>query len=319
MRQNFRIWSLIALLATLGAACHDDDNNDPDPDGPDVQKPLVLPTNTRVEKLSDASAILVWDGTSSEYDVEMNSEVVTTKSISCGFKDLQPETTYSWKVRSREGERYSEWVAGPDFTTLGLMDQVKGWPGEWIGSDFRLQLMVLNFKLPVTDVIPGWDESNQKIDVTITPKQGSTDRILFSSSRLQEILPNLPAAIEARVEGDRMSIVEDFRDTLIAPLEYPVSIENLPEEIAEVVAKVIEEVPVIGDMVKDIQINKLGVTLEDFNLRGQMKDNFVKVNFSAGGRFLLETNSELLNVALKVLPLTAALEANMTLSPKETE
>lgn len=318
MNRNIIAWSLIALLAAFGAACNDDDNKPDGSENPGEElKPVVLPANARVENIADVTAILVWDGSSTEYEVEMNTKVLpATRSISYGLKGLTPETTYSWKVRSKEGERYSEWVSGPDFTTTSVIDYTKGWPGEWQAADFKLTLIVAGMGVNAGTFLPE-DMLNPHIDVTIEKKPESIDRILFSAPRLQEISPDFKK-IEARIEDNQMNVLDKLNDTLIAPLEYPLSVEDLPEEIAEVVLKLIEELPSLGEDIKALKINNIGIIMEEMNLSGQLKtDNEIPVKFAVSGKFLLETDNALVNTLLKLLSLTVSVDAGMTLYPKQ--
>lgn len=316
MKRNLILWSLIALLAALGAACNDgDDNTSDDSSEKGDLKPVVLPTNPRIEELSDVTVVLTWDGNSSGYEVEMNKEVLpATQSISYGLKGLTPETTYTWKVRSKEGQRYSEWVNGPDFTTTAIIDNTKNWQGNWKGTDFQLNLFVLGSSLPVTTFLPQ-EVLGKIVEVDITKKDGSSDRIFFSSPRLQEIMPTLPLQLEAQIKANHISILDNVSDTLIADLDYPLSIDNLPEEVSKVVRDMIEQIPLIGEIFEDIKINQLGIVMEGLNLSGQLKDNNeLPVNFSVNGKFLVETDNALVNTALNLLPLNVSLDAKMTLN-----
>ncbi len=315
MKKNLTIWILFVLLAAFLGACNDDEDI-LDNGGTEELKPVVLPANPRVEKITDLSAVLVWDGTSSEYEIEWNGEILLTKSISYGLEGLTPEQTYSWKVRSKEDERYSEWVNGTDFTTLKFVDKTIGWPGEWQGTDFVLDMTLLGMTVPVTTFLP--DEVLQgKIEVKIEKKEGTIDKILFTSPRLQEILPELPKYVEGQVKEDRMSVLTNVTDTIIADLDYPISIENLPEDIKDAVNGLIADIPLLGEFIGDIKIEKVGIILENLNLGGQLQEgNKIPVTFTIGGKFYLVTDNALINTALKLLPMSVSLDAGMTLYPK---
>lgn len=321
MKKNLTIWTLIALLAAFGAACNDDDNKPGGTDDPGEElKPVVAPSNPRVVNLTDVTAILTWDGSSSAYEVEWGGETLPTESTSYGVEGLTPETTYNWKVRSKEGERYSEWVEAKAFTTEELIDYTKGWVGNWAGTDFSLNLTVLGIGAPMESFLPE-DVLQQTVNVTIKKKEGTVDRILFDMSRLQEISGNFPREVEGRITGNRMSVLSDLKDTLRPKdIEFPLTIDKLPPEIKEMVDTVLVEIPFLGEALGNFQLSDMGIVLTGLSLSGELgeaTENEMKVNFSIVGKFYLLTDNTFVNVALKLLPLTVSMDAKMTLSPKQ--
>lgn len=321
MKKNLTIWTLIALLAAFGAACNDGDDK---PGGTDnlgeELKPVVAPSNPRVVNLTDMTAILTWDGSSSAYEVEWGGETLPTESTSYGVEGLTPETTYNWKVRSKEGNRYSEWVEAKAFTTEDLIDYTKGWIGNWGGTDFSLKLTVLGIGAPVESFLPE-DVLQQAIDVAIKKKEGTIDRILFDMSRLQEISEKFPREVEGRITGNQMSVLSDLKDTLRPKgIDFPLTIDKLPPEVKELVDSVLTEIPILGEIIGDIQITDLGIVLTGLNLSGELDEeavNKMKMNFSIGGKFHLVTDNGLANAALGILPLTVSIDAKMNLSLKQ--
>lgn len=321
MKKNLTIWTLIALLAALGAACNDGDDKPGGTDDPGEElKPVVAPSNPRVVNLTDMTAILTWDGSSTAYEVEWGGETLPTQSTSYGVEGLIPETTYNWKVRSKEGNRYSEWVEAQAFTTEDLIDYTKGWIGNWGGTDFSLKLTVLGIAAPVESFLPE-DVLQQAIDVTIKKKEGTIDRILFDMSRLQEISEKFPREVEGRITGNQMSVLSDLKDTLRPQgVDFPLTIDKLPPEVKELVDSVLVEIPILGEIVGDIQITDLGIVLTGLSLSGELSEeaeNKMKINFSIGGKFHLVTDNGLANAALGILPLTVSIDAKMTLSLKQ--
>lgn len=319
MKTNLTIWTLIALLSAFGAACNDDDTPGGTDDGGEELKPVVAPSNPRVVNLTDMTAILTWDGSSTAYEVGWGGETLPTESTSYGMQGLTPETTYNWKVRSKEGERYSEWVEAKAFTTEELIDYTKGWTGDWAGTDFSLNLTVLGIGAPVESFLPE-DVLQQAIDVTIKKKEGTVDRILFDMSRLQEISDRFPREVEGRITGNQMSVLSDLKDTLRPKgIDFPLTLDKLPPEIKELVDIVLVEIPLLGEVLGDIGISDLGIVLTGLSLSGELSEeaeNQMKVNFSIGGKFHLLTDNSLANAALAILPLTVSIDAKMTLSPK---
>ena len=166
MKKHIIFLTLTALLAAFVAACNDNGTDDGGKDDAGELKPVVAPSNLRVENLLDMSAVLVWDGENSEYEVEWNGTMMlVTPSISFGIDSLTPETSYTWKVRAKEGERYSEWVDGPAFTTLELIDYTQGWVGNWKASNLKLTMMVGSMGLPVENFIPQSLLENVKVQI----------------------------------------------------------------------------------------------------------------------------------------------------------
>lgn len=320
MKKNLTIWTLIALLAAFGAACNDDEKPGGTDDPGEELKPVVAPSNPRVVNLTDLTAILAWDGSSSAYEVEWGGETLPTESTSYGVQGLTPETTYNWKVRSKEGERYSKWVEAQAFTTGELIDYTKGWTGDWAGTDFSLKLTVLGIGTPVESFLPE-DVLQQAIEISIKKKEGTIDRILFDMSRLQEISDKFPREVEGRITSNQMSVLSDLKDTLRPKgIEFPLTMDNLPPEIKELVDTVLVEIPLLGEMLEDIEISDMGIVLTGLNLSGELSEeaeNQMKVSFSIGGKFHLVTDNTVANTALKILPLTVSMDAKMTLSPKQ--
>lgn len=321
MKRNLTIWTLIALLAAFGAACNGDDDKPGGTDNPGEELKLVVaPSNPRVVNLTDMTAILTWDGSSSAYEVEWGGETLPTESTSYGVEGLTPETTYNWKVRSKEGNRYSEWVEAQAFTTEDLIDYTKGWIGNWGGTDFSLKLTVLGIGAPVESFLPE-DVLQQAIDVTIKKKEGTVDRILFDMSRLQEISEKFPREVDGRITGNQMSVLSDLKDTLRPKgIDFPLTIDKLPPEVKELVDSVLTEIPILGEIIGDIQITDLGIVLTGLSLSGELSEeaeNKMKINFSIGGKFHLVTDNGLANAALGILPLTVSIDAKMTLSLKQ--
>ena len=166
MKKHIIFLTLTALLAAFVAACNDNGTDDGGKDDAGELKPVVAPSNLRVENLLDMSAVLVWDGENSEYEVDLNGTVMpATPSISYGIDSLTPETSYTWKVRAKEGERYSEWVEGEPFTTLELIDYTQGWVGNWKASNLKLTMMVGSMGLPVENFIPQSLLENVKVQI----------------------------------------------------------------------------------------------------------------------------------------------------------
>ncbi len=81
----------------------------------------AAPTDLKIENLKDASAVLTWTGTAEGYEVVVGeSAAQTVTDTFYTAMDLVTGTTYTWKVRAKSGDLFSDWVNGPEFTTTGV-------------------------------------------------------------------------------------------------------------------------------------------------------------------------------------------------------
>ena len=86
------------------------------------------PTNLRFDAPTDSSCTVRWDASdgATDYDVNYKPAVGGRWTIephrgiglSNTIDDLQPNTEYRWAVRAENSEGTSEWIHGPNFTTL---------------------------------------------------------------------------------------------------------------------------------------------------------------------------------------------------------
>lgn len=78
------------------------------------------PTDLLAVDITHQAATLTWKHTDADRHemVIGDAETVTTNGTgSYSLTGLTPETIYAWRVRSAKGDRWSEWVDGPEFTT----------------------------------------------------------------------------------------------------------------------------------------------------------------------------------------------------------
>ena len=95
--------------------------------GADGQAPAA-PTNLRFDAPTDSSCTVRWDAADGATDYDVNykpavggrwtNEPHRGIGLSNTIDDLQPNTEYRWAVRAENSEGTSEWIHGPNFTTL---------------------------------------------------------------------------------------------------------------------------------------------------------------------------------------------------------
>ena len=92
------------------------------------------PTNLRFDAPTDSSCTVRWDAAEGATDYDVNykpavggrwtNEPHRGTGLYNTINDLEPGTEYRWAVRAENGEGRSEWVFGPNFTTVGADGQV---------------------------------------------------------------------------------------------------------------------------------------------------------------------------------------------------
>ena len=108
----------------------DDDEEGPGPSGK-AQATLEAPpapTNLRFEAVTDSSCTVRWDAAEGATDYDVNykpavggkwtNEPHRGVQLYTTIYDLEPNTEYLWAARAENGDGASEWVFGPNFTTL---------------------------------------------------------------------------------------------------------------------------------------------------------------------------------------------------------
>jgi len=100
------------------------------------KKDVPPPTNLSVTDITEASAKLSWTGSADSYEIQLTNPqganlAFTSSTNACLAANLTDNTTYTWKVRSVKGDKYSEWVAGPSFTTAQTIPETHPIIGTW--------------------------------------------------------------------------------------------------------------------------------------------------------------------------------------------
>ena len=113
MKNVVKIVSILLLISGIVFVSCQDKNKDKD-----KQTSVSAPTNLSVTDITWLSAKLTWSGTADSYEIAVGNKTYTATTTLCAPTDLSASTPYTWKVRAKKGNNYSEWVDGPNFTTL---------------------------------------------------------------------------------------------------------------------------------------------------------------------------------------------------------
>ena len=107
---------------------NDDESPSPSGKAQAILAAPPAPTNLRFEAVTDSSCRVRWDAAEGATDYDVNYKPVGggrwTNESHRGIRlyntihDLDPGTEYRWAVRAENGDGPSEWVFGPNFTTL---------------------------------------------------------------------------------------------------------------------------------------------------------------------------------------------------------
>lgn len=97
-----------------------------------------IPTDSRgVEQTAYRIHVATDEDALDDPDVWDSGTVESSASIQIPYDgpDLEPDTTYHWTVRVRDGDRESEWSDPASFTTA-IPHTDDHWAGEWIGPEY---------------------------------------------------------------------------------------------------------------------------------------------------------------------------------------
>ena len=137
--------------------------------GADGQAPPE-PTNLRFEAVTDSSCTVRWDAAAGATDYDVNykpavggrwtNEPHSGTGLYNTINDLAPDTEYRWAVRAENGEGRSEWVFGPNFTTLP--EEEEGEAPEEVADDTPVTIPDANLRAAIAA------ELGKASDATIT-------------------------------------------------------------------------------------------------------------------------------------------------------
>lgn len=138
MKKAFLLTAVSAVLLGLTVSCSPKESKAPiDP------TPPVIPTGLEVSNVSYNGATFTWthDADADSHEVVFNDGTpVTVSELPYTATDLDPETVYSWKVRSIKSGLAGEWATGEGFETRILLTDfyplmgVEG-DGVWWGDE----------------------------------------------------------------------------------------------------------------------------------------------------------------------------------------
>ncbi len=86
-----------------------------------ISDPLEEPDDLYVYDVTETSAMFTWEGVTESYEICIGEVVKTIQGTTHTESGLTVNTTYKWKVRAKDGDRYSEWVDGLAFETGVVM------------------------------------------------------------------------------------------------------------------------------------------------------------------------------------------------------
>ncbi|MDR2131161.1 MAG: fibronectin type III domain-containing protein [Odoribacteraceae bacterium] len=111
--KNITSLSLILAATVALAACDGDDTPG--------NGSLKAPQGLQVVSVAATSALVSWEEDAAALYHDVCVPGVDTLAVesasSCEISGLQPNTTYTWKARARNGETVTAWVDGPAITT----------------------------------------------------------------------------------------------------------------------------------------------------------------------------------------------------------
>ncbi|MDR1681063.1 MAG: hypothetical protein LBS12_04675 [Prevotellaceae bacterium] len=104
-----KIWILAFAVCglTFIASC---DKND------DGETPVATPSNLTASDITPTGAVLSWTSAEPAVEVKIGDATHPVTGAAYTASELTPNTAYTWQVRAKNGDRYSEWATS-SFTT----------------------------------------------------------------------------------------------------------------------------------------------------------------------------------------------------------
>ncbi len=175
---------LFFFISTIILACSKDK---PAPIGPATKVVATtdaptVPTNLRVETLTDTSARVAWDAVEGATDYDVNYKTLKgrwTNEPHKGIRlyntiyDLEPDTEYRWAVRAENPDGASAWVYGKNFTTE---------PAWYIDI-----IEALTDSSDTTDTVA----TDESFDIELVYSSDLPDRLIHSAHKAKERLETI--------------------------------------------------------------------------------------------------------------------------------
>ena len=113
---------------------------------------VVAPTNLSVTDITETTVRLTWTGTADSYEILLANQSVadipfSSTTNSCLVTNLTENTLYTWKIRAKKGNNYSEWVAGSGFTTAQKTPETHGIVGVWEYEKAEIKELTTSYPL----------------------------------------------------------------------------------------------------------------------------------------------------------------------------
>jgi hypothetical protein len=148
---------------------------------PEEDTGCLPPTNLNVTSVSDTSAVLKWtlpadivNGFDIIYHVIASRPVykrhVTGTTTHIAIGNLQPGTIYRWKIRSDCTTDTTNWIDGPDFTTLSST-----------ASLLNASVKNLNLSNNTVQILPNPNDGNFVIQMQLPSKAAPTTLVLYNN------------------------------------------------------------------------------------------------------------------------------------------
>ena len=132
------------------------------------------PTNLRFDAPTDSSSTVRWDASDGATDYDVNykpaaggrwqNEPHAGDGLYNTIHDLEPGTAYRWAVRAENSKGASEWVFGPNFTTLAKNQSRDETGGAGSGSDDHGNTRSEATDLPLDGSLAGEIETGGDVD-----------------------------------------------------------------------------------------------------------------------------------------------------------
>ena len=222
---------LFILMPSLLIACSKDKPAPVATAGKVVAVPPA-PTNLRFDAPTDSSCTVRWDASDGAIDYDVNyrkaqggrwtNEPHKGTRLYNTIYDLEPNTEYRWAVRAENSDGASEWIHGPNFTTL---------PSEDDGSDdVAASPTNLRFDDPTaTSCTVRWDAVEGAIDYDVNYKPAVGGRWINEPHKgvrlyntIYDLEPNTEYRWAVRAEnrdgpskwvfGDRFATLADVKE-----------------------------------------------------------------------------------------------------------